>query len=94
MASSSAKRPRRGSAQHRGASRSTPSLRGAAARRLGRRLTHSRTFWRARYLQLSARQPGQLQRVVGQRPAIGRLASLRGLGNSPPTDRLAVACSG
>jgi len=36
----------------------------SAARRLGQRATHSRAFRRARLRRLSARQPGQLQRVV------------------------------
>ena len=42
------------------------SVRGAA-RRLGQRLIHSRAFRRASHTQLSARHPGQLQRVVGRR---------------------------
>ena len=36
----------------------------SAARRPGQRLIHFRATWRASHAQLSARQPGQLQRVV------------------------------
>jgi hypothetical protein len=32
------------------------------------RLTHSRAIWRARHAHVFARQPGQAQRGVGQRP--------------------------
>jgi hypothetical protein len=54
--SDAAQRPR--------ASRSTPSLRGAAAWRLGQPPTHSRTSPQARHLRLSGRPPGQPKVLV------------------------------
>ena len=43
-----------------------------AARRLGQRSPHFRALWQARHFQLSARQPGQLERVDHMKALHGR----------------------